>query len=104
MLRKIKSFVFKIGNRGKALICGAIATVSSCAMAAVASAADATSSSGTDFTTVVEQAGNSFAEQFSAFVSTSIPVLIGILMSGLGIYAVFVMIKYAKKIFGSVAG
>ncbi len=102
MLKKIKSFVFKIGNRGKALICGAIATVSSCAMAAVASASDATSSSGTDFTTVVEQAGNSIAEQFSAFVSTSIPVLIGILMSGLGIYAVFILIKLAKKAFGSV--
>ncbi len=80
MLRKIKSFVFKIGNRGKALICGAIATVSSCAMAAVASAADATSSSGTDFTTVVEQAGNSIAEQFSAFVSTSIPVFFAYLI------------------------
>lgn len=103
MIKKIKSFVSKIGNRGKALICGAVSMVSSCAMAAVASASDATSgSTGFDMATAVQDAGQSIQNQFGAMVTTLIPILIGCLMSGLGIYAVFILIKLAKKAFGSV--
>lgn len=106
MIKKIKSFVSNIGRRGKALICGAVATVSSCAMAAVASAEDVTTSgsSSFDMATAVQDAGQSIQNQFGAMVTTLIPILIGCLMSGLGIYAVFILIKLAKKAFASVTG
>lgn len=105
MIKKIKSFVSKIGRRGKALICGAVALASSCAMAAVASAEDATSGAASvDTTSMLTEAGNQLSSQFNSLVSAVIPVVLGILGSGLVIFGIMALIRLAKKVFGKVAG
>lgn len=92
----------KIFGKCKALIVSAAVSASLFAMGAVASAADATSS--VDTTSIMKEAGDQLTAQFSSMVSTIVPVILGILASGLVIYAIFALIKLAKKIFGKVAG
>lgn len=99
MLEKLR----KICRKGKALIIGAISTVSACAMAAVASAEEVTSTP-IDTTSMMKEAGDQLTAQFSSMVSTIIPVILGILGSGLVIFGIFALIRLAKKIFGKVAG
>ena len=94
----------KIGKKGKALICTAMAAVGAAAMTVCASAAETGGTSVPTLGDTVSTVGDSIAEQFNAFVNSLIPVMIAILMSGLGIYAVFSLIKFAKKIFNHVAG
>lgn len=102
MLKKIKSFATKGWNKAKAMFVSAIVAVSAGAMTVAASAADATSSA--DTTSIMKEAGDQLTAQFSSMVSTIVPVILGILASGLVIYAIFALIKLAKKIFGKVAG
>lgn len=93
----------KLCGKCKALVVGAITTVSACAISAVASAADAASST-VDTTSMMKEAGDQLTAQFGSMVSTIIPVILGILGSGLVIFGIFALIKLAKKIFGKVAG
>lgn len=99
MIKNVK----KVFGKCKAFVVGAIATVSACAMAAVASAAE-TSGSTADTTSMMKEAGDQLTSQFSSMVTTIIPVILGILGSGLVIFGIFALIKLAKKIFGKVAG
>lgn len=99
MLKKVK----KVFGKCKSFVIGAIATVSACAMAAVASAADSGSST-PDTTSMMKEAGDQLTAQFGSMVSTIIPVILGILGSGLVIFGIFALIRVAKKIFGKVAG
>lgn len=100
MLKKVK----KVFGKCKRLLAVAVAAVSSCAIAAVASAADTSVSSTVDTTSMMKEAGDQLTAQFSSMVSTIIPVILGILGSGLVIFGIFALIKFAKKIFGKVAG
>ena len=52
----------------------------------------------------VSDAGTSIQNQFGVLVTTLIPVMVGILVTGLAIYGIFTLIKVAKKIFSKVAG
>lgn len=100
MLKKIK----KVFGKCKAFVVGAIATVSACAMAAVASAEEATSASGLDMEALLTDAGNSLQGSLTGLVKTMIPVIMGVLGAGLVIFGIFAMIKLIKKVFGKVAG
>ena len=105
MIKKIKSFCSKIVRRGKAIISAAVASVCACAVGVVASAEEVTS--GADTTTMksmMATAGSSLMAGFNDLVDTMIPVIIGILTSGLVLFGIFALIKLAKKIFGKVAG
>ncbi len=102
MLKKIKSFATKGWNKAKAMFVSAIVAVSAGAMTVAASAADATSSA--DTTSIMKEAGDQLTSQFSGIVSTVIPVILGILGSGLVIFGIIKLVKLAKKIFGNVAG
>ncbi len=93
----------KVFGKCKAFVVGAIATVSACAMAAVASAESNTVTT-PDTTSMMKEAGDQLTAQFSSMVTTIIPVILGILGSGLVIFGIFALIKLAKKIFGKVAG
>lgn len=105
MLEKSKSFFVKIGKKGKAMLCTAIAAVSMLAMTAAASAAETPETAAApDTTSMMKEAGEQLTSQFSGMVSTIIPVILGILGSGLVIFGIFALIKLAKKIFGKVAG
>lgn len=101
MLKKVK----KVIGKCKRVLAVAVAAVSSFAIAAVASAADTSGASTTvDTTSMMTEAGNQLTSQFSSMVSTIIPVVLGILGTGLVIFGIIKLVKLAKKIFGSVAG
>lgn len=102
MIEKLR----KIVRKGKVVLIGVIAAVSSCAMAVVASASEVpdASASGTDMENMMAEAGAQLTSQFSSLVTTIIPVILGILGSGLVIFGIFALIRFAKKIFGKVAG
>lgn len=93
----------KIGKRGKAMICTALATVSMAAMTVAASAAESGADTAVDMDTVLASAGTQLTSSFNSLVSTMIPVILGILGSGLVIFGLFALIKFAKKVFGKVA-
>ncbi len=100
LIEKIKN----LGKRAQIAITAAVSTISMAAISCAASAAETGTTSTPSLGDTVATVGDSIAEQFNAFVNSLIPVMIAILMSGLGIYAVFSLIKFAKKIFNHVAG
>jgi len=105
MFEKLKSIASKVSRKTKALFISSIAVISYCAMAVAASAAETPEAvtSGSDMETMMADAGAQLTDQFSSLVTTIIPVIIGILGSGLVIFGIFDLIKLAKKIFGKVA-
>lgn len=97
-VEKIKAFA----KRGKAVICAAVAAASSAVVAVCASAE--TAEAGNNMETMMQSAGDQLTSQFGSLVSTLIPVILGILGSGLVIFGIIALIKLAKKVFGKVAG
>lgn len=99
MLVKLK----KIGKRLKAvLITAAVAVVG--AVSSVCASAATTEASSFYMSKAMSDAGTSIQNQFGVLVTTPIPVMVGILVTGLDIYGIFTLVKVAKKIFGKVAG
>ena len=99
LFEKIK----KIGKRCKvAVIAGAVAVSS--ALVSVCASAATTEAGGFDMSKAMSDAGRSIQNQFGVLVTTLIPVMVGILVTGLAIYGIFTLVKVAKKIFGKVAG
>lgn len=52
-----------------------------------------------DLASIVNTAGSTLKDQFIILVNTLVPVLIGIAVVGLGLYAVIYLFKMAKKFF-----
>ena len=97
MFEKIKSAISKKSKRVVAAVMGALSTVS--VLAVAASAAEESS----DLQSVVQSAGTTIKAEFVTLVGTLVPILIGIAMVGLGLYAVIYLFKMAKKFFGQAA-
>lgn len=108
MFEKVKAFFGKFGKRSRAVIASAMACLSACAMAAIASAdetaSEVVSEAGSSMESMLSDAGSQLTDSFGSLVTTMIPVIIGILGSGLVIFGIFTLVKLAKKIFGKVAG
>lgn len=66
------------------------------ALAVVASAEDGSSSSLSTYATQIEN-------QFTSTANDILPIIVGVLGAGLGVFAIFVGIKLAKKMFSTVA-
>lgn len=96
MRNKLKS-IFK---RGKAFIAAAAIAVTS-AMTAVVACADEAATESTD---LMKVAGDTLMSTFEGLISTMIPVVMGILSSGLVIFGIMALIKLGKKVFTKVAG
>ncbi len=97
----LKSFLGKIVAKGKLVAAGSAMALTAVGSAVVASADDGSSSS---VTSVITNAGNQLTSEFTNLASTIAPILIGIGVVGLGIYAVVYLFKMAKKFFGKAAG
>lgn len=67
--------------------------------AVVASAEDGTGSTSSGLSTYATQIQN----QFKSTANDIIPIIVGVLGAGLGVFAIFVGIKLAKKMFSTVA-
>ncbi len=100
MKNKFKSIL----KRGKALIAAAAIAVTSAMTAAVACAEEAVTEGGSQMSTVLADAGEQITTSFNDLVATIVPVIIGILGSGLIIFGITKLVALAKKIFGKVAG
>lgn len=101
MKNKIKSIL----KRGKAFIAAAAIAVTSAMTAVVACAEEgASGTSGSEMSTVLANAGEQISNQFSDLVNTILPVILGILCSGLVIFGIMALVKLAKKVFNKVAG
>lgn len=108
MFEKVKAFFGELGKKGKVLMASCVAMVSAVSMAAIASAEEAVSETvpeaGATMESMLADAGSQLTTQFSSLVTTIIPVVLGILGSGLVIFGIFALVKLAKKIFNKVAG
>ncbi len=91
----------KLSSKAKRVILSiGTGVVASATMAIGAFAADpAAGTSQQDLQTVVNTAGTTLKDQFIILVNTLVPVLIGIAVVGLGLYAVIYLFKMAKKFF-----
>lgn len=100
MLEKIKGFFKSVRKKVGVALIGVCATS---LLAVSAFAADSTES-GSNMAGIVNSAGASLSTEFSNLVTALVPVLIGIAMVGLGLYAVIYLFKMAKKFFAQAAG
>ncbi len=100
MKNKIKAIL----KRGKALVVAAAIAVTSAMTAAVACAEETATEGGSQMSTVLADAGDQLTSQFTDLVGTIVPVIIGIMGSGLIIFGITKLVGVAKKIFGKVAG
>lgn len=102
-MKKFLSKVKALALRGKAAVVAAVAAVSTAAVSVCASAAT-TEATTNNMETMMQSAGDQLTAQFGSLVTTLIPVILGILGSGLVIFGIMALIKLAKKVFGKVAG
>lgn len=110
MLEKVKSIASKVTTKGKMVMASTVAAI--CAVAplgVIANAEEPTTSevvsdAAPTMEAMLSDAGSQLTSQFSSLVSTIIPVVLGILGSGLVIFGIFALIRFAKKIFAKVAG
>lgn len=98
MIQKLKA----LPKRIKAVAAAASVAVVS-AMTTVAASAETVEATN-NMETMMKSAGDQLTEQFTSLVGTIIPVIIGILGSGLVIFGIMALIRLAKKTFGKVAG
>lgn len=98
MIQKLKA----LPKRIKAVAAAAPVAVVS-AMTTVAASAETVEATN-NMETMMKSAGDQLTEQFTSLVGTIVPVVIGILGSGLVIFGIMALIRLAKKTFGKVAG
>ena len=98
-MKKFKSMM----KKAKALIAAAAVAVTTAVCSVIASA-ETVEATGSEMSTVLASAGEQITSSFGEMVATLVPVIIGIMLSGLTIFGIIMLIKLAKKIFGKVAG
>lgn len=79
-----------------------LVAASAMAIAACAEGADAGATT-LDISTIVNSAGSTLQTQFVALVQALVPVVIGVAVAGLGMYAIIQLFKLGKKLFGTAA-
>ena len=90
----------KLSSKAKRVIL-AIGTgvVAAATMAIGAFAEEPAAGTAQDLSSIVNTAGTTLKDQFIILVNTLVPVLIGVAVVGLGLYAVIYLFKMAKKFF-----
>ena len=97
---KIKSFFNRVKSKIVGIAVGSLAVLS---VAAIAASAEPDTSAADGLKEVISTAGTTLSEQFTTLVQTLVPVLIGIAVVGLGLYACIYLFKMAKKFFNHAA-
>lgn len=103
MFDRLKSFIGRMSRKAKcctALMSAAVGT----AIMSVAASAEGEATGSTDIGSIITSAGNTLKSEFTTLVSTLVPVLIGIAVVGLGLYACIYLFRMAKKFFSKAAG
>lgn len=89
----------KLSSKAKRVILTIGTGVVAAATMAIGAFAEVPSSTAQDLSSIVNTAGSTLKDQFIILVNTLVPVLIGIAVVGLGLYAVIYLFKMAKKFF-----
>ena len=91
----------KLSSKAKRVILSIGTGVVAAATMAIGAFAEEPSAGSTaqDLSSIVNTAGTTLKDQFIILVNTLVPVLIGIAVVGLGLYAVIYLFKMAKKFF-----
>lgn len=97
----LKKFFHGVSSKVKRIACGLGAAVGACASIAVSACAESSSS---DIESVVSSAGETLKSEFVTLVGVLVPILVGIAVVGLSLYAIIYLFKMAKKFFGEAAG
>lgn len=100
MFQKIKKAFSK---KVKRLAVAFMAALTTSAVLAIGAFAVDSTESPSNMASIVSSAGTSLSAEFSNLVTALIPVLIGIAMVGLGLYAVIYLFKMAKQFFAKAA-
>ena len=104
ILAKLGNHLRKIGKKGKAFLCTSLAIATTAAMTVCASAAESgETGSSISMKTMIQDAGVTLTNSLNDLVQTMIPVIMGVLGSGLVIFGILALIKLIKKVFGKVA-
>ncbi len=91
----------KLSSKAKRVILSiGTGVVAAATMAIGAFAEEPAAGTAQDLSSVVNTAGSTLKDQFIILVNTLVPVLIGIGVVGLGLYACIYLFKMAKKFFG----
>nr|DAO98378.1 MAG TPA: hypothetical protein [Inoviridae sp.] len=95
-------FISKISGKAKKIMLSVGTGILAAATMAIGAFAEepAAGTAQQDLQTVVNTAGTTLKDQFIILVNTLVPVLIGIGVVGLGLYACIYLFKMAKKFFG----
>ena len=90
----------KLSSKAKRVILSIGTGVVAAATMAIGAFAEEPAAGGTaqDLSSIVNTAGTTLKDQFIILVNTLVPVLIGIAVVGLGLYAVIYLFKMAKKL------
>lgn len=94
----------KLGKKTKAALCMAMATVGTAAITVCANAAETTEETAPTMKSMLSDAGTTLTTSFNDLIQTLIPVVMGIVGSGLVLFGIIALVKFAKKVFGKVAG
>lgn len=100
---KIKSLLGKVKSKAKLLVSAMTAALMVSAMSICACAEETTSTSNS-LETIIQSAGDTLIDQFTVLVAALVPVLVGIAVVGLGLYAIVTLFSMAKKFFKKAAG
>lgn len=92
------------GKTKKIMLSVGTGVVAASAMA-IAACAEGVGGSATtlDISTIVNSAGSTLQTQMVALVQALVPVVIGVAVAGLGMYAVIQLFRLGKKLFGTAA-
>ena len=101
-------FVKNLSSKAKKIMLSVgtgVVAASAMAIAACAEGAEGAGGSATtlDISTIVNSAGSTLQTQFVALVQALVPVVIGVAVAGLGMYAIIQLFKLGKKLFGTAA-
>lgn len=90
------------GKTKKIMLSVGTGVVAASAMA-IAACAEEPASTTLDISSIVNSAGSTLQTQFVALVQALVPVVIGVAVAGLGMYAIIQLFKLGKKLFGTAA-
>lgn len=88
------------GKAKKIMLSVGTGVVAACAEGAQGADGSATT---LDISTIVNSAGSTLQTQMVALVQALVPVVIGVAVAGLGMYAVIQLFRLGKKLFGTAA-
>ena len=95
---KIKNFAERLANKARSAKF-AVGAMAAWAVVPVVSVVASAEDTGSSLGTYKDQ----ITAQFSSTANDVIPIIVGVLGAGLGVFAIFVGIKLAKKMFTTVA-